>query len=487
MPTLARTAAWGFLALAVAVAPAALADEGPAPGGAPPPPPPSRTPEGPDTAPAAPAPQGSMGLSEDQRTLVENAPRQGTLVPEMIPVKTPPPGILRNPLGLCRMDPCTSPFLTEADVRLHLRSFYFDRENVDSSRNQAWAFGGWLQMTSGWFRDVFQVGATAYTSQPLYGPDDHDGTSLLAPGQEEINVLGQAFARVRYREAAVLTGYRQSINDGYVGPQDNRMIPNTFEAVTLRGKVGKVEYGSGWIWEMKPRNSDSFISMSEQAGVADSDEGLGFGSVLWKPSKAWEVFVGDYYTPDVYNTAFGYVKHVRCLTHCLDGHFGVQYTDQRSVGDELLDDFETWNLGVGARLVWKWGLTIGAAFHATGDDASIRSAYGSWPGWLSLIETDFDRANEKAFGVAVKYDFGKGGGPHVPGLLAVVAYGKGVDREDGSGGSLPDTDEFDFDVTYDVPKVKGLQLRFRNAYVDAGGEQTGYQFRFIVNWEIDLF
>jgi hypothetical protein len=433
------------------------------------------------------APPGSKAVSEDERTLVENAPRQTTLVPEMIPVKPPPPGILRGPLGLCRPDPCASPFLTDTDVRLHLRTFYFDRHNPDESRNQAWAFGGWLQVTSGWFRDVFQVGATGYTSQPLYAPDEHDGTSLLAPGQEEITVLGQAFARVRWKEYAVLTGYRQSVNDGYVGPQDNRMVPNTFEGLTLRGKVKTVTYGSGWLWEMKPRNADSFVSMSEQAGVADSDEGLGFGSILWKPSKAWEAFFGDYHTPDVFNTAFGYVKHTRCLGRCLEGAVGVQYTDQRSVGDEDLGEFETWNVGVGARLVWNWGLTIGAAFHATGDDASIRSPYGSWPGWLSLIETDFDRANEKAFGVAVKYDFGKGGGPHVPGLFAVVAWARGVDREDpATGSSLPDTDEFDFDVTYDVPKVKGLQLRFRNAYVDAGGEQTGYQFRFIVNWEIDL-
>jgi hypothetical protein len=34
--------------------------------------------------------------------------------------------------------------------------------------------------------------------------------------------------------------------------------------------------------------------------------------------------------------------------------------------------------------------------------------------------------------------------------------------------------------------VKGLQLRLRNAWVDAGGEQTGWQVRLIANWEIDL-
>jgi hypothetical protein len=465
-----------FLLSAALAAPAHAAD----------PPPAAGTPGAAGAPAETPPVPGSRGVSEDERTLVENAPRQGTLVPEMIPVKPPPPGILRNPLGLCRPDPCVSPFLTETDVRLRLRTFYFDRENPDESRNQAWAFGGWLQVTSGWFRDWFQAGVTGYTSQPVYAPEEHDGTSLLAPGQEGITILGQAFARARWKEYAVLTAYRQSVNDGYVGPQDNRMIPNTFEGVTVRGTVKEVTYGSGWLWEMKPRNRDDFISMGEQAG-ADSDEGLGFGSLLWKPSKAWEAFFGDYYTPDVFNTAFGYAKHTRCLTDCLEGQFGLQFTDQRSVGDEEIGEFETWNVGVGARLVWKYGLTIGAAFHATGDDAGIRSPYGSWPGWLSLIETDFDRANEKAAGVAVKYDFGKGGPMQVPGLFAVLAYATGWDREDpATGASLADTHEFDVDLTYDVPRVKGLQLRLRNAWVGAGGEQTGWQVRLVANWDIDL-
>ena len=44
-----------------------------------------------------------------------------------------------------------------------------------------------------------------------------------------------------------------------------------------------------------------------------------------------------------------------------------------------------------------------------------------------------------------------------------------------------------FDVTWNVPAVKGLQVRFRNAYWDNGGPQTGYQFRVTFsNYEFDL-
>ena len=77
------------------------------------------------------------------------------------------------------------------------------------------------------------MGAVGYTSQPLYAPDDKDGTTLLAPGQEGITVLGQAYGQLRYRDYALLTGYRQMVDDGYVNRQDNRMLPNTFERAVL--------------------------------------------------------------------------------------------------------------------------------------------------------------------------------------------------------------------------------------------------------------
>ena len=77
------------------------------------------------------------------------------------------------------------PFLRDTDLKLHWRSYYFNRENPeDGSENEAWAFGGWLSYKSGWLFDVFGIGATFYGSAPLYAPDDKDGTLLLKPGRK---------------------------------------------------------------------------------------------------------------------------------------------------------------------------------------------------------------------------------------------------------------------------------------------------------------
>src|SRR5216110_2417594 len=125
------------------------------------------------------------------------------------------------------------PFLRDADVILHLRTFYFNRHKPDDTDNEALATGGWLSYRSGWLFDTFSMGATFYGSAPLYAPDDRDGTLLLQPDQKGYYVPGEAWGALRYKDYARFTGYRQKIDVGYVNSHDNRMTPNTFEAVTL--------------------------------------------------------------------------------------------------------------------------------------------------------------------------------------------------------------------------------------------------------------
>ncbi len=59
-----------------------------------------------------------------------------------------------------------------------------------------------------------------------------------------------------------------------MNPQDNRMVPNTFEAVTLSGKFEWVSYDVGYVWNIKPRDSNDFISMSRQAGAPGDNQGV---------------------------------------------------------------------------------------------------------------------------------------------------------------------------------------------------------------------
>jgi hypothetical protein len=453
---------------------------------------PTPAPAQPATQPAPPSSPTQPGPPLDTRALEErilqriiSAQKEDTTVRSPDSAANPVPEVLL-PWLRDRLK-TLPPFFRDTDLNFKLRTFYFNQQNDDGTAKEALAIGGWLQYVSGWAFDTFAVGSTYYTSQPLYAPETRSGTSLLTPGRDPIGVFGEAWGALRYKEYAVLKGYRLRIDEGYVNSQDNRMVPNTFEAVTVSGKVDWVQYDVGYLTNIKPRDSNDFISMSRQAGASGDNEGLVLTALNLAPIKGLTIYTGNYYAIDVFNTAFGKVEYAHEFSKDLKLQVGLQYTDQRSVGDERVGDFITWNVGAGARVVWR-GLSVGFATHFTGSDANISSPWGSWPGYLSLQVTDFDRANEKAFGTGVQYDFGGTLLPfQIPGLSVKAIYGQGNDRiNPATGAGQPTTREGDLDIIYNVPGIKGLSLRFRNAYVDRGNPQVLKEFRLIVNYDLNL-
>jgi hypothetical protein len=121
------------------------------------------------------------------------------------------------------------PFIRDTDLNLQLRTYYFFQEDLDRSYKEAWAAGGWLEYQSGWLCDLLGVSATLYTSQPLYAPEDRDGTKLLGTGQDGYTVLGQLYGRIKLYDRNEFRFFRQAYDNPYVNKNDSRMTPNTFE------------------------------------------------------------------------------------------------------------------------------------------------------------------------------------------------------------------------------------------------------------------
>ena len=388
-----------------------------------------------------------------------------------------------------------TPFLRDADVTLHLRTYYFNRTKPDDSVNEALAFGGWIGIKSGWLFDTFAMGATLYGSAPLYAPDDRDGTTLLKPGQEGYYVPGEAWGALRYKDYALLTGYRQLVDQTYINPQDNRMTPNTFQGVTLGGKIDWVKYLVGYLWEIKPRNSDEFISMSEQAGAANSNDGAGLVGVQLTPANGLKLDLSNQYGVNTFNTIYGAADYLAPLSETWKSRLGAQFTDQRAVGDALVRNAEkrywaTQHGGIQVQLMYQ-ALTLTTAFSITGAGNNIQAPWGSFPGYLSMIDQDFNRANEKAWLIGAAYDFSK---VLTEGLSAYMKFAWGTDAiNPTTRRDAPNQAEYDFNVDYRPPWIsptplRGLWFRARAAVLDQqNAATTGYQFRIIINWERDLF
>ena len=134
-------------------------------------------------------------------------------------------------------------------------------------------------------------------------------------------------------------------------------------------------------------------------------------------------------------------------------------------------------------------LTITGAFSITASGNTIQSPWGSYPGYLSPIDQDFNRAREKAVLVGPAYDFSK----IATGLSAYTNLAWGWDAiNPKTRDNAPNQAEYNLTVDYRPPWLvpyflKGLWFRARAAVLDQeDAKRTGYQFRLILNWERDL-
>lgn len=381
----------------------------------------------------------------------------------------------------------------DATATVHLRSFYMDRTNATLPNYVAWAGGGWIGYQSGWLYDTLQIGAVGYTTQPLWAPPSTSGTQLLKTGQYGFFILGQGYASVRAK-GQTFTAYRQLIDELEVNPNDDRMIPITFEAYALRGRLGPIDYFAGYVAAIKPKDYWTFINMAERAGAPNHNAGMGLFSLKYGAVDDLRLRASVYYVPDILTSTYGDIVKTFTIIDDLKFRFASNVMVQGSNGLNLLTGrpFSTWSAGVRTDLLWK-EFSLWGAYTQTGSAAAYRTPYGQWIGYTKQIVLDFDRANERAFQVGITYDFA---GIGIPGLtfLASGTFGSGA-LDAVTGLPLSQNNEYDFDLMYQVAAksapewLKPLRLRGRMAHVDQWFNGTYAQindYRVILNYEVNL-
>lgn len=348
---------------------------------------------------------------------------------------------------------------------MQVRSFYLGRDKYDNSESEAWALGGSVGFKTGYFRERFAFGATGYTSQKLYGPEDKDGTLLLAPGQEGYTVLGEVYGEFLLNEDTRLSLGRRGIDTPYINRNDARMTPNTFQAITLQGLYGgegrpEWRVGGGYFDEIKERNSDEFVSMATDAGAPDGTERGVYA--LGANFKSGEFSFGaiDYYSNDIINIFYSEARYGIPLAEKLKLQFALQYSDQTSTGDELLrgTDFSSDQWGAKAELSYG-GALFTAAYTRAGGDANMQNPWSGYPGYTSVQVEDFNRDGEEAWMLRAGYTF-----PFIKGASVYALYVDGSDPESPTEFAK---DEYDFNFQWAVADgfLKGLLVRLRYAHV----------------------
>lgn len=385
-------------------------------------------------------------------------------------------------------------FFRDTTLKLNLRNFYFSREAAtDSPGNDnekvSWAMGGSAALKTGKLYDVFSVAGEVFTSQKLYGPEDKDGALLLEPGQDGYTILGVANGRFEYQEH-LLSLYRQRLDLPYINSQDNRMTPNTFEGYNYaflgEGTTPPFQFGAGYINKIKTRNSDEFVYMSEAAGVSDAERGMPWMGARFRPIEDLKIVAVNFAGIDFLNIFYSDAEYAYKIDEDWGLKSSLQFAEQRSIGDNLLTGEDVSATAWGALQAISFRkLMLRAAVTVNDKGSSLRSPFGSYPGYNSSIVEDYNRAGEIAWKLGISYDFAR----FVEGLSGYVDYIKGNRASSDAHEALNDKDETDINFDYRIKEglLNGFWFRVRSAFVHEDNVGTTKDFRVIVNYDVPIF
>jgi hypothetical protein len=351
------------------------------------------------------------------------------------------PVVMQDVKGRLRF---AGPFWRDLKIGLYFRTHELDRDNASGPPSNAWAGGSALAFRTGYLDDWLQFEAAGATSQPLHAPAGEGGTLLLTDNQAEVSSFAIANAKLRGLGQEVTVG-RQLIKTPYINPQDNRMLPNTVEGTVLmrrRDEAETFDYGIGYLWGFKARDRSYFVPFSEELGVAE-DRGVLAGGAKVVPIPGLTIGAIDYLIADVVNTTFAEADWIipdGPMTYRLSAN----YTDQRTVGENLLGGAPYATGQVSARAAASYrDATLLVAGSINGDEAALRSPFGSFPAYTVLDQLDFNDAGQRTFVVGAAYDFSR---IIFDGLKLQTRYGWSWDAIDASGG--PRQNEFNIELEY---------------------------------------
>ena len=384
-------------------------------------------------------------------------------------------------------------FLTGGRMDVKLRSYYMDRRDDETygwpgSQELAWTAGGWLDWSTASWKGI-RFGVSLYASQKIVGPEDKDGTDLLAPGQRSFAVLGQAWGEATVGKTTARL-FRQAIDTPFLNFRDDKMAPFTFEAYTLEnrdvtGLLATVSY----VTKVKTWASTEFVELGTDAGYLTASP-LTLAGLSWTiPGEAVRLQAWDYSASGEWNTFYAQVDAGIPLGRGFSTVVSGQWIQQRGQEGGRNGPFSTWMWGAMATLGWR-GSQDGFAVTDTSLSHEVVNPWAGYPGFTSIMEEDNNLAGERSWLLTATVDLSALG---LPGLTVHGDWTKSWTRSTIIG--LSKKDQYESDVTVDYAfsgALKGFALRARAAWVESSvssgvlGGQDFKDYRLILNYDLPL-
>ncbi len=413
--------------------------------------------------------------------------------------------------------------------RLRANFFYWDWDTEDyltggkKKDNKNNGIGGSLIYKSAPFKGISTTFGL-YTSQNLEffrmdkedikyakaGKDTFSRYNTQTTGHYGMAVLGQAYLQYDYSKTTVIAG-RQMFETVFTKSNDTKMVPNTFDGVTLTSKdlpntTIKLGYlakqklrdhttshdviaftpddpATTWVNESWDGNDDSAVNKALTVDLVGNDNRLIVASVTNKSIKNLKANVSYAAVPGVlsnlvleghYTIPVGkwkVVPGVRYMMQMDDLGANVNvanlkknttgYTDPTSLDADLLC----------ARVDIKKGAFLGRlGYSKVGDKADIVAPWRGFPtGGFTRAMAQYNwYANTKTYMIRAGYDFGKA--KILPGFSIMARYAI-QDFDDNKPGVQADSNVIHVDARQNIGN--DMELKFRLGMVDADVGNTG--------------
>jgi len=370
-----------------------------------------------------------------------------------------------------------------------VRYYYFTQRDKlktasDDTIQESLAIGGFLKYESPWVADTFRAGLAGYTSQPFpssFNQADEAGTQLLTSMNTGITTLGELYLAGRFAESEA-TIYRQRIETPMVNGNDSRMIPQTFEAISLTSKdVENLKIQVAYIDKIKLRDTDEFKSMSKVSNnskMLGSRRGMAMVGGDWSPEfmkmRGWY-----YHIPDYMQMLFLQAGSTHSVREDFSIHWLAQGLDQRSTGNSDGGGFNVGELGLlGGATVSGVKMELGGTI--VDNSADVVSRWGTYPFFNNMMSFANNRAGEKALYMAVAYDFTRIGWNGFTSSIKTSF----ADTPDSGSNASADRNEYNLNLNYAFSgDLEGLSILNRWSYQDTKGVKDGKQVRLRIQYD----
>jgi len=391
--------------------------------------------------------------------------------------------VIKNPIKIKSVRGIFGEYDLMEHAKGQLRAGYITFSEDGASRTSAYALGGHFHFnTKRW--NGLMIGAEAYTvlnlgiNQNSFNVNsdffDENGKSFI--------LLSQAYLNGKWGNTEIKLG-RQALDTPHADSDDIRMIPNYFEAYTIKNTdIDDLTLSAGFIdkmagWE-NGINSPKFVDVGETLGVNKIDS-IYYASAVYEGIKDLSLSLWYYHYNDITDVVYAEAGYSYALWEDTTFTLGLQYDGSHQTGAALLGKQDAQTYGVSAEAQFEnLGVTVLAAYNQdNGDTGAMGLSLGGGPFFTSMEDQTLDALGTagSAWMIGAGYDFGKLG---IDDLTFGVAYGS-FEADDTS---VYKSREIDAILEYSFTNKISATAAFASVDFKVTGMEDYDQFRLIVNY-----